>query len=410
MDYHVISDTPDPPTEVITTFPFERTWWTVKVRDQYGSTIYADPLCIDAGTLTTSVDNLTTGREYARIQDAIEDAQSSDVLVAGQGVYLENIDFKGKNLIVRSEDPNDRAVTVATVINGGGKSPTVTFSGGEDANCVLAGFTVTNGKPGIRCSGASPTIAHCTITANGGVNAGGGISLEGGSSPALTNCIIANNSASMMGGGVYNDNSSPVLTNCVFSGNSGSFGGGGICCVSGSVTLSNCILWGDSPDEMQVFAGTATVTHSDIQGGLDGEGNIDADPLFADPGSGDYRLKSQAGRWEPSSSSWVRDDVTSPCVDAGDPGSDWTAELWPHGKRINMGACGGTPQASMSLSEVGNAADCNNDGSVDARDLLILSASWLAQEPLLAEDINRDGSVDNSDFADFAALVSDWLY
>ena len=43
MDYQVISDTPAPPNEVITTLPFEDTWWTVRVRDQYGSTIYADP-------------------------------------------------------------------------------------------------------------------------------------------------------------------------------------------------------------------------------------------------------------------------------------------------------------------------------------------------------------------------------
>jgi len=44
MDYNIISDTPNPPNEVVTEFPFEQTWWTVKVRDQYGSTIYADPI------------------------------------------------------------------------------------------------------------------------------------------------------------------------------------------------------------------------------------------------------------------------------------------------------------------------------------------------------------------------------
>jgi hypothetical protein len=45
VDYHIVSDTPNPPTEVVTEFPFEQTWWTVKVCDQYGSTIYADPIC-----------------------------------------------------------------------------------------------------------------------------------------------------------------------------------------------------------------------------------------------------------------------------------------------------------------------------------------------------------------------------
>ena len=64
----------------------------------------------------------------------------------------------------------------------------------------------------------------------------------------------------------------------------------------------------------------------------------------------DYHLCSQAGRWDPSSQTWVQDDIDCPCVDAGDPDWDWTGEIWPHGDRINMGAYGGTPQASMSLS------------------------------------------------------------
>jgi len=46
MDYRIVSDTPEPPAEVITTFPFEQTFWTVKAYDPYGSTIYADPICV----------------------------------------------------------------------------------------------------------------------------------------------------------------------------------------------------------------------------------------------------------------------------------------------------------------------------------------------------------------------------
>jgi Disaggregatase related len=100
-----------------------------------------------------------------------------------------------------------------------------------------------------------------------------------------------------------------------------------------------------------------------------GGGNIDAAPCFVEPGfrnlngtpedvnddfwvRGDYHLRSQAGRWDRASQNWVRDVLTSPCIDAGDPDSDWTAEAAPNGGRINMGAYGGTPQASMSLSPV----------------------------------------------------------
>ena len=121
------------------------------------------------------------------------------------------------------------------------------------------------------------------------------------------------------------------------------------------------------------------VSYSDIQGGWEGQGNIDVNPLFANPGywaeandpniiaepndpnavwiEGDYRLKSQEGRYDPNSESWVIDDVTSPCIDAGDPDSPLGDEPMsiprdPDNEygvnlRINMGAYGGTAQASM---------------------------------------------------------------
>jgi hypothetical protein len=68
-----------------------------------------------------------------------------------------------------------------------------------------------------------------------------------------------------------------------------------------------------------------------------------------------------------------------------------------------MGAYGGTPQASMSLSVVGNIADFDHDDAVDGNDLLVLADMWLAQGVLLAEDLNHDGVVNFRDFAKFAA-------
>jgi len=72
-----------------------------------------------------------------------------------------------------------------------------------------------------------------------------------------------------------------------------------------------------------------------------GDNDISTDPLFADPANGDFHLKSQAGRW--NGSAWVNDTETSPCIDAGDP-----SEKDPDGTRINMGAYGGTWEASKS--------------------------------------------------------------
>ena len=121
--------------------------------------------------------------------------------------------------------------------------------------------------------------------------------------------------------------------------------------------------------------GASSITHNAFwQNGTDfsdtspGVGNyLNINPLFTDAADGDYHLQSQAGRWDPNLNDWVVDVNTSPCIDAGDPNSDWTGESWPHGSRINLGAYGGTPQASMSLSTVGNKAAYNNDGAVDMK-------------------------------------------
>jgi hypothetical protein len=76
-------------------------------------------------------------------------------------------------------------------------------------------------------------------------------------------------------------------------------------------------LWNDLPQEIYLDAGSVTATYSDIQGYWTGTGNIYSDPLFVDPGNGDYHLQS-----------------TSPCKDAGDPASP----LDPDGTIADMGA------------------------------------------------------------------------
>jgi hypothetical protein len=83
---------------------------------------------------------------------------------------------------------------------------------------------------------------------------------------------------------------------------------------------------------------------------LGGIGDIGANPLFADPENDDFYLKSQAGRYYPESGNWVIDDVTSPCIDAGDLNSPVGDEPEPNGGRINMGAYGGTAEASKSAA------------------------------------------------------------
>jgi len=63
---------------------------------------------------------------------------------------------------------------------------------------------------------------------------------------------------------------------------------------------------------------------------------------------GDYHLLSEFGRCLPGQDGWVFDEVTSVCIDSGHPSNSLGEELFPNGGLINMGAYGGTPQASVS--------------------------------------------------------------
>ncbi|MHC4631974.1 MAG: right-handed parallel beta-helix repeat-containing protein, partial [Planctomycetota bacterium] len=206
---------------------------------------------------------------------AISDAGPNDEIVVSPGIYSESINLGGKNLTLRSTDPDDPAVVAATIISGGDR--VVTFSGGEDASCVLAGFTVTGASTGIYCFGASPTINTYSIAGNGGA----GIELYNGSNPTIINCRITANAGAgiqmwaLTGGRVIIYNY-PTITNCTIAGN---LQGG----ISGGIpTITNSIIWANSPEQIAEAKGTISVTYSDVQGGFAGEGNIDADPLFAE--------------------------------------------------------------------------------------------------------------------------------
>ena len=89
-----------------------------------------------------------------------------------------------------------------------------------------------------------------------------------------------------------------------------------------------------------------------------GTGCIAKDPCFADAASGDFHLKSAAGRW--NGTTWVKDTVTSPCIDAGETSAAYANEPTPNGNRANMGAYGNTTEASKSTS--GGSTDPSDPG------------------------------------------------
>jgi len=223
----------------------------------------------------------------------------------------------------------------------------------------------------------------------------------------MENCIFSGNQSGGIsyhypdferpqGGSIYNGPSCSIsMQNSLFIGNRAQTGS---CIInSGHIALNGCIMWdNDTP----VLEGeNIQVDYSIIQGGYPGFGNLDVDPHFTRPGywdtndtpddlnddiwiDGDYHLKSQGGRWDVSSDAWVYDDTTSPCIDAGDPNHPVGWEIFPNGGIVNIGAYGGTDEASKSWFDAEPcttvmAGDINGDCRVDDADLALLQSHWL---------------------------------
>lgn len=266
----------------------------------------ADPECV----------TIEVPGDQPNIQAAINAADHGNTIIVSSGTYVENINFFGKDITLRSVwGPG------LTMIDGGAYGSVVSFVGGGTA-AVLDGFEITNGfgsgagyGGGVACVYASPTIRNCNIRGNFAAY-GGGIDLFQ-SMATVESCMITENQAVYNGGGVGCERASPEIVNCTISENSAGRGGGIYAEMTSLPSLTNVILWGNTAYRgPEIWIGTmgnpstVSVAFSDVEGGgeavhaepyctLDwGEGNIDADPLFVNPW--DFHL-----------------DLGSPCVDAG---------------------------------------------------------------------------------------------
>jgi len=294
-----------------------------------------------------------------------------------------------------------------------------------EPNALLDGFTITAGNANETTGGGmynyacSPTATNCTFTTNS-AGLGGGICNAYSSNPSVINCIFNNNRSAYQGGGIYNTSSSPTFTNCSFTVNSTAMYGGGMYNFDGYPTITNSIFWNNTaliaPEIYYEGTGSLTVTYSDVKGGFPGLGNIDTDPCFIDPANGNYHLKSQGWRRDPLRQHWHYDNVTSRCIDAGNPSCPLADEplsvpddpynFWGINLRINMGAFGGTSEASIPPYDWTLLSDLTNNGFTDLADFSIQTTAWLQTDTLPPADFNRDSTVD---IADLTLLLSDWL-
>lgn len=332
--------------------------------------------------------------EYPDIMTAIQAAQEGDeiVLAAQEFIGSNNkfLDYGGKAITIRSENPLDPEVVEATIIDCEGSGQGLKFASGEGRDSILDGVTVTGAwnftGGGVYIENSSPVIRNCIIRNNSASFNGGGIYIKGSDSmPLIANTKVIDN-YSLSGGGIYSKEGKLNIENCIFAGNYSSQGGAiclqymieteilnstfadnsastvasGIYSFGESVlAVENSIFWGNYCEytatydttiyvsnlgEGHAFIGYCDIQNPDQNVTVDelsivelGEGIIDADPLFVEGGyvdeegvfiKGDYHIQEE-----------------SPCVNAGNPEyeaddgeTDIDGQVRVAGKRLDIGA------------------------------------------------------------------------
>ncbi|MFO7657375.1 MAG: DUF6443 domain-containing protein, partial [Bacteroidales bacterium] len=303
----------------------------------------------------------TEAKPFATIQKAIDMAVTGNSIKVKEGIYNENIDYKGKSLkIVGSpENPN------LTTIDGRGVTHVVQMIYKENTSTLLSGFTITNGKATSSATyhtsygggiylfdNAKPTLSHLIIKGNT-ASAGGALAALHGASPTLENVLIFDNTASVGAAAYFYNGVYPKFYNVTITGNTATNSLYGAFYLSRGAfpSLTNCIVWNaESSYEVSFNSAssnnsscTITFSYSDKRGGQNGyvnkgtspytmtvtwsTGSISTDPLFASYNSRDFNLASG-----------------SPCINAGNSSTEYNDVNFPPSQgttRNDMGFTGG---------------------------------------------------------------------
>ena len=255
-----------------------------------------------------------------------------------------------------------------TILSGAGLSQL--FALGETLGVAIEGVTLTggNGIWGGVVNADSITfleMSDCIATNNHANN--GGVLCMNSVGLSAQRCVFNNNSAASACGAMYLSACTVALTNVLMAGNSSAYEPAGIAVFNGgsmsigsstfanhngvvlqnsnggAVPVLNSIFWGNTDD----MNGAFTLNYCLSADGTVENGCITANPLFQDTVY--YHEQSRSGCYLNgffSGGTWGKSSDTSPCLDIGDPASDYSNEPDDNGHRINIGAYGNTDVAS----------------------------------------------------------------
>jgi len=145
--------------------------------------------------------------------------------------------------------------------------------------------------------GATGELLRCRFADNVAQTSGGALSVEAQAQASVVSALFYDNRAGNGSMSAISATDSTVdVVNSTFTANWSGALGAAIGCFGAQVscTITNSILWGDSPAEIASLSQSLVVTFSDVEGGVEGLGNIDVDPKFVSPVGGNLALASES--------------------------------------------------------------------------------------------------------------------